>query len=239
MTAAYWAKLWIETLDDPKVGFMSDCLFRRFICFILAAKEYGKDGLLPPVDKLAWRLRLSTEEITTALIELQELSITSLDEDGWRVINFSKFQSPVSGAERTRKSRAKKSASSGEDVTKTLHNVKRCVTFDSASASASVNLIKVLKRYESEIGVITPKIADALKDAETEYAEGWIEAAIDEAALNNARSWSYINAILRRWKVDGFQSQRKNGNNSKPKEKNIERILREARLEEMKARGEA
>lgn len=63
--------------------------------------------------------------------------------------------------------------------------------------------------YEREIGLMTPAIADELKDAEVEYPPGWPEAAMKEAARQNKRSWAYARAILDRWKVDGFQSKRK------------------------------
>lgn len=72
--------------------------------------------------------------------------------------------------------------------------------------------------YEHEIGSLTPMIADALKDAENEYPQGWIEAAIAESAANNARSWKYTEAILKRWKVDGFKVDNRRKNGSTPDE---------------------
>ena len=70
----------------------------------------------------------------------------------------------------------------------------------------------IYRTYENEIGLLTPMIADALKDAEQHYPPDWITAALQQAARNNARRWSYAEAILKRWKVDGFQTDnRKNG----------------------------
>jgi len=117
MSASYWAKLYIEMLDDTKVGFMDDWLFRRFIFFILAAKEYNKDGLLQPINKLAWRLRMTEEQTLKALADLQEINITRETPEGWMIINYAKYQAPVPGAERMRHSRAKQ-YSSDECVTK-------------------------------------------------------------------------------------------------------------------------
>ncbi len=57
--------------------------------------------------------------------------------------------------------------------------------------------------YENEIGLITPAVAEALSAAEARYPEGWIEDALRLAALHNARSWAYAEAVLRRWEVEG------------------------------------
>jgi DNA replication protein len=57
--------------------------------------------------------------------------------------------------------------------------------------------------YEANIGLLTPIVADQLRDAEQTYPVEWIEAAIKEATERNARNWRYIATILERWTVDG------------------------------------
>lgn len=57
--------------------------------------------------------------------------------------------------------------------------------------------------YEQNIGMLTPLIADELRQAEKEYPAEWIEDAFREAVSLNKRSWKYIRAILERWRVDG------------------------------------
>lgn len=57
--------------------------------------------------------------------------------------------------------------------------------------------------YESHIGPLTPLIAEALQDAEASYPAAWFEEAFRIAVENNARSWRYVEAILRRWKEKG------------------------------------
>jgi DnaD/phage-associated family protein len=57
--------------------------------------------------------------------------------------------------------------------------------------------------YEDNIGLLTPMIADALKDAERDYPTHWLEEAVQEAVAHNKRSWRYIQAILRRWETEG------------------------------------
>jgi DnaD/phage-associated family protein len=64
-------------------------------------------------------------------------------------------------------------------------------------------LAEIEQLYESEIGPVTPTIADAIVNAEKEYPAGWTEDAIRTASCSNVRKWSYVRAILKRWKEDG------------------------------------
>jgi len=57
--------------------------------------------------------------------------------------------------------------------------------------------------YEQNIGMLTPMIAEELRDALKVYPENWISDAIKEAVSNNKRKWSYISAILERWTAEG------------------------------------
>ena len=68
----------------------------------------------------------------------------------------------------------------------------------------------VVEKYENEIGMLTPVIADMIAIAEQMYPTTWILAALDIAAQSNARSWKYVTAILARWKNEG-----KNNDNEK------------------------
>jgi DNA replication protein len=57
--------------------------------------------------------------------------------------------------------------------------------------------------YEQNIGMLTPRIAEQLVDAEKIYPESWVRDAIKEAINQNVRKWSYISAILERWLAEG------------------------------------
>ena len=57
--------------------------------------------------------------------------------------------------------------------------------------------------YEDNIGMLSPMIAEELKEAEGTYAPEWIEAAFREAVSLNKRSWRYIARILERWEREG------------------------------------
>jgi len=57
--------------------------------------------------------------------------------------------------------------------------------------------------YEQNIGMLTPMIAEELREAEQLYPETWIKDAIKEAVALNKRSWRYIARILERWSSEG------------------------------------
>ena len=57
--------------------------------------------------------------------------------------------------------------------------------------------------YEQNIGMLTPMIAEELREAEKLYHEAWIRDAIQEAVNQNKRKWSYIQAILESWSTEG------------------------------------
>jgi len=57
--------------------------------------------------------------------------------------------------------------------------------------------------YEQNIGMLTPMIAEELREAEKLYPEAWIRDAIKEATKQSIHKWSYISAILERWAAEG------------------------------------
>lgn len=203
MTTSYWLKLWIDLLDDPKTGRIPDWLFRRFILFLCAAKEYDHDGLLQPVPDLAWRLRLSEAQVDEALRALSEAGVVQKTADGWLIVNFRKRQAPSDSADRVRRFREEKKQC---NVTVT-DTSSALLCSDSVNNKESLNT-PIFQIYEREIGMLTPMIACELAEAEKEYPPNWLEPAFQEAVRANARNWRYVQAILKRWKVDGFQSRK-------------------------------
>ena len=66
--------------------------------------------------------------------------------------------------------------------------------------------INIFALYDQNIGIITPMIAEELKEAEKIYPLQWIEEAFKEAVVLNKRSWRYIARILERWASEGKDS---------------------------------
>ena len=68
---------------------------------------------------------------------------------------------------------------------------------------AATNPPNVFALYEANIGMLSPMIADELREAEDLYPVAWIEDAFREAVSQNKRSWRYISRILERWDQEG------------------------------------
>ena len=64
----------------------------------------------------------------------------------------------------------------------------------------------IFSLYEQNIGMITPMIAEELKEAERLYPEEWIKQAFEEAVMLNKHSWRYISRILEHWASEGKES---------------------------------
>jgi DNA replication protein len=61
----------------------------------------------------------------------------------------------------------------------------------------------IFRRYEQNIGLLTPLVADQIVDAMGQYPQDWIEDAIGEAVSYNRRNWRYIRRILDSWSEQG------------------------------------
>ncbi len=65
----------------------------------------------------------------------------------------------------------------------------------------------IFSLYEQNIGVLPPLLAEELREAEVTYPYDWIEEAFRLAVVQNKRRWSYMRAILERWKTEGKGEQ--------------------------------
>ena len=89
-----------------------------------------------------------------------------------------------------------------------LEDVQDGSSMDDSSQSAepwegAVERPNIFSLYEDNIGMLSPIIAEELKEAEEEYPQSWIEEAFREAVSLNKRSWRYIARILERWQQEG------------------------------------
>jgi len=218
MAGNYWIKFYVEVLDDPKMATLPDRLWRRFYELCLLAGKYYDDGNLPDCEQLAWALRMSVDELQSDLDALVNKRLITKTEDGYLVTQFVKRQSKMSNAEKTaryRKSKHTEEYESNYPVTEPVTDVLLKVTqitdnrltdnrLQITEAEAEKNAAgAVFRAYESEIGLLTPAIADKINLAIEDYPLDWITDGIKESAKHNARSWAYVEAILKRWKVEG------------------------------------
>lgn len=71
------------------------------------------------------------------------------------------------------------------------------------AAETAAETPDIFSLYEENIGMLTPLIADELKEAEKLYPRQWIEDATKEAVALNKRNWRYIARILEHWSSEG------------------------------------
>ena len=89
------------------------------------------------------------------------------------------------------------------------HSIAEPTPLGTASVSRAESS-NIFSLYESTVGMVTPFIADELKESEAAYPAHWIREAFNLAASLNKRNWRYIAAILNRWYAE-------EGQNGKPR----------------------
>jgi len=93
------------------------------------------------------------------------------------------------------------------------------VTTADIASPAYARRPNIFELYEANIGLLSPILADELKDAELTYPQEWIEEAFKIAVENNVRKWSYIRAVLEGMATEGRShgTHRKGAQKEKPK----------------------
>jgi len=224
-----WVKLHTKMLDNPDMAELPDYLYRRWIELLMLAGRNDADGQLQPVKKMAFILHLPEVKLSEALTALSAVGVVHQETDGsWHITNWRKHQYSES-VDRVRKYR-EKHREIDENVPRysnenTPKNDNSARVTSLLSPLISSDSISVFNLYESEVGVITPIIAEKLKAAWDDYPHEWFPVAFDEAARHNARNWSYIAKILSNWQANGFQS--KNGKSGTRKNAGVIQAARE------------
>ncbi len=80
----------------------------------------------------------------------------------------------------------------------------------------------VFALYEQNISLLTPLIADELREAEQTYPAEWIEEAFREAVRQNARGWAYVLKILERWARQGKRHRKSRGETPEDRRRYLE-----------------
>lgn len=106
----------------------------------------------------------------------------------------------------------------GTQVNKLNLNKTKQTTTVAAAADSSAEPVgrngdwrSVVDTYQHEIGVITPMVSEDIKTYYDELGATMLIDAIKEASRNNIRKWSYVEGILKKWRVNGRASPRDNG----------------------------
>lgn len=182
MTAVFEYDMPDLKTDDDRVSSDSAC---KFVLLALAdtANDYG-EGAYPGVRRLCKKTSLSTQTVCNALNALRHNEYTHLEGKSKLETNSYKINVNKLGFHSLESS---DSNGKNESTTTNRGEVQK----------------NVFTLYESNIGPLTPIIADQLKDAENTYVFSWIEEAITLSVTNNKRNWRYCETILKRWKESG------------------------------------
>ena len=95
-----WVKLYVDLLDDTKLGFISEGAQLLFVKLILLAGDCDAEGYLVngasplTLSEIAWRLRVPIDTLRDRMAELEQAELVGHDEgEGifW-VVNFQKRQ---------------------------------------------------------------------------------------------------------------------------------------------------
>lgn len=101
-------------------------------------------------------------------------------------------------------------SANGREVVEKLRAGELDVLVDSAEdVQLQVERPPIFVLYEQNIGLLTPMIANELRDAEKHYPAEWIADAFREAVAMNKRNWKYVRAILERWRTQGKDAGRR------------------------------
>lgn len=74
-----------------------------------------------------------------------------------------------------------------------------------SNTAADVVWREVVDSFQREIGVVTESISEEMKAYYAEMGGPILIDAFREASRNNVRKWSYVDSILKKWRVNGRQ----------------------------------
>lgn len=184
---------------------MTEAEIKILSVLIRSTFGYHRDEIQVSVRELATATKMSTSSVWIGAEKLEsrgliERSVSKSNTvTNWRVV--------ISDTKLYRQIVKTVSVDSEEKRTLPLERKKEKKEEDDPEGLPPI--AKIASSYESEIGLLTPMIADELREACLTYPEKWILDAIHEAAVQNKRGWKYVLAILTRWKAQGNQEAMK------------------------------
>lgn len=201
-----WIKMWLESLDDPKLTRLSLAERGAWWGLLELAGKCDAGGKIVSggqgldIDEIADALHIKTagdrQSLESMVVNMEKRGSLAWNDNVLTVVHWEERQRvppssrPEAVAERVRLYRQRqKKSSEGE----------------------SGELAAISKLYEDNIGILTPMAAEDLKDIAARYPPGWFKDALKEAVSAGHRNIKYITAILERWKVEGFKSPKKGG----------------------------
>ena len=224
-----WLKLWVEWIHDPKM-FSLTWAEKGMWCGVLTlAQQCAADGQLVKGDgtpltipEMANSLHITSPK-DRKILEGMISKMAGAGSLHWNskllvVTHFAERQAKISSEtseairDRVRRHRESKNVTANP-----LHPLTTPTTVKEGEAEVEVEcngkkpvtpeaiLAEIVKKYEENIGIITPILSEKFKDFAENYRGPveWIHDAFEEAVTNNVRKWAYVEAILDRWQQEG------------------------------------
>lgn len=223
MTRRRWVKLWTqETLygtTSEELKLDEQALWFKLLALAGDSPEPGKIVIAPKVppsdEQIAaiFKCPLNVWLRTKQRLQDPDVDKITINESIIHIKNWGKYQTEFDRAEYMRnymRNYRGSKTNSKQVNSKTLYTDQtRIEQKNNTTATANENLAKNSKLYEENIGMLTPAIAESLKDIAEKYPPGWFAEALKEAVKSEHRNLKYIGAILERWRVEGFRAPKK------------------------------
>ena len=168
------------------------------------------------ITKLQEFIGLSRQGVINAMAALEEYGyVTKVDTDGvneW-VVNSVDQQEPESSQDSLPVVNSVDGTSQDSLPPSNKRKVSKEKDTTAAAREAEKQNDDAFVFYENNIGGMTPRISEWIKDAIGEHGEWIVIDAMDEAVKSNVRRWKYVQAILENWKKNG--RVRQNGHAAK------------------------
>lgn len=227
-----WIKLYTEILHDPKMGRLSDRQYRTCITLFLLAGQLDREGALPPVDDIAWHMRMEPTPLLDDMAALAAVGILTRDGDDWIVTRFADRQArqpsetPEEVKRRVTEHRQRKAQACNDDVTACNVSVTPCNDIEKKREEKKREekttplqppplqspppplLAQAMRAYECSIGLVAgptqgDEMAAMVDELHAKKLDDWWTMAVKVACDQNHRSWAYVRGILRNCLRDG------------------------------------
>lgn len=120
---AMWIRLYVETLDNPKVQRLSGDVFKAWVNLLCLAGKH--DGRLPPVEDIGFALRMKPREAERFVADMVAKRLVDVSDDGMKPHDWDErqFQTDASTARvrACRARRAKRDETVSGNVSEPLH----------------------------------------------------------------------------------------------------------------------
>lgn len=173
-----WFRLYDDAVNDPKVQRLSGDMFKAWINILCIASRH--DGVLPPVNEIAFTLRVTPQRVRRVLDTLCEAGLLDVDDTGTRPHNWQGRQFFSDGsAGRMRRHRQRHRERHG-DVTPAVTVTAPESESESETESESEQTARHARERDLRVAIVKAfEDANAPKPPETTRVALWLAQGFD------------------------------------------------------------